>query len=143
MKKLSFKSLIMLLAVVVLFNGVSFAQVVVNAIQDAFDSFPSVGRDGRGKRTNNEVRRVMEMVQTARAMGTSDFALISDLNAMYVGLQNDRALRGGICALMAAAAAAVGGFFVMRSADNLVKGGIQLHNPQVNPADMFQYLNLN
>jgi cell shape-determining protein MreC len=65
MKKLSFKSLIMLLAVVVLFNGASFAyldkldkavvvlfngasfaQGVVNAIQDVFDSFPPVRVDG-------------------------------------------------------------------------------------------------
>jgi hypothetical protein len=141
MKKLSFKSLIMLLAVVVLFNGASFAQGVVNAIQDVFNSFPSVGCDGRGKRTNKEVIRVMEMVQAARAMGTADFALISDLNAMYVGLHNDRALREGICALMAAAATAVGGCFVRRSTDNRVKGGIELPRPQFNPADMFQYLN--
>jgi hypothetical protein len=136
MKKLSFKKLIMLLAVVTLFNGASFAEGVVNAIQDAFDSFPPLGSNGRGQRANGEVVRVMEMVETARRSGTADLILIRDLNAIYVTLCNDRALRGGICILMTAAATAVGGCFVRRSTDNRVKGGIDLARPQFDPADM-------
>jgi hypothetical protein len=81
------------------------------------------------------------MVETARRSGTADLVLIRDLNAMYVTLCNDRALRGGICILMTAAATAVGRCFVRRSTDNRVKGGIDLACQQFDSADMLQYLN--
>jgi hypothetical protein len=136
MEKLSFKKLIMLLAVVALFNGVSFAQGVAAAVQHAFEN--SVSRQQRG---NQYVLTLLEAAQRAERSSFTDAMLIEDLNNIYVNLKLDHAILTGVVTLMKAAATAVSGYFVQRSSCSSVRGGIELRRPQFDHADMSQYLN--